>query len=284
MATEEHLKRQHSQLVAFAGLWFAASLTIVILAIIIVYILAQGLPYVNLEFLTGRPLEQGREGGIFPTIVGTLALGAVSLVLAVPLGVGAAVFLTEYTRPSPLTTIMRFGTDSLAGVPSIIFGLFGFIFFVTRLHMSWSLLAGGLTLALMVLPTIIRTTEEAIRAVPVAYREVSYGLGASRWQMVRTVVLPNALPGIITGIILSFGRAVGETAAVIFTAGTALNIPTSILSPTRTMAVHFYILAVEGISLEKAYATGAVLIISILVINVLANALITRSVSRAVRR
>lgn len=278
------MKRQHSQLVAFAGLWFAASLTIVILAIIVVYILVQGLPYVNLEFLTGRPLEQGREGGIFPTILGTLALGALSLVLAVPLGVGAAVFLTEYTRPSPLTTIMRFGTDSLAGVPSIIFGLFGFIFFVTRLHMSWSLLAGGLTLALMVLPTIIRTTEEAIRAVPVAYREVSYGLGASRWQMVRTVVLPNALPGIITGIILSFGRAVGETAAVIFTAGTALNIPTSILSPTRTMAVHFYILAVEGISLPKAYATGAVLIISILVINVLANALITRSVSRAVRR
>lgn len=278
------MKRQHSQIVAFAGLWFAASLTIVILAVIIVYILAQGLPYVNFEFLTGRPLQQGREGGIFPTIVGTLALGAVSLILAVPLGVGAAVFLTEYTRPSPLTTIMRFGTDSLAGVPSIIFGLFGFIFFVTRLHMSWSLLAGGLTLALMVLPTIIRTTEEAIRAVPVAYREVSYGLGASRWQMVRTVVLPNALPGIITGIILSFGRAVGETAAVIFTAGTALNIPTSILSPTRTMAVHFYILAVEGISLQKAYATGAVLIISILVINVLANALITRSVSRAVRR
>jgi phosphate transport system permease protein len=146
------------------------------------------------------------------------------------------------------------------------------------------LLAGGLTLALMVLPTIIRTTEEAIRAVPLAYREVSYGLGASRWQMVRTVVLPNALPGIVTGIILSFGRAVGETAAVIFTAGTALNIPTSILSPTRTMAVHFYILAVEGISLQKAYATGAVLIISILIINVVANALITRSVARAVRR
>jgi phosphate transport system permease protein len=278
------VKRQHSQMIAFAGLWFAASLTIVILAIIIMYILAQGLPYVNLEFLTGRPEAQGREGGILPTILGTLALGLVSLLLAVPLGVGAAVFLTEYTRPSLLTTLMRFGTDSLAGVPSIIFGLFGFIFFVTRLHLSWSLLAGGLTLALMVLPTIIRTTEEAIRAVPVAYREVSYGLGASRWQMVRTVVLPNALPGIITGIILSFGRAVGETAAVIFTAGTALNIPTSILSPTRTMAVHFYILAVEGISLPKAYATGAVLIISILVINVLANALITHSVSRAVRR
>ncbi len=199
--------------------------------------------------------------------------------IAVPLGVGAAIFLTEYTRPSILTTIMRFGTDSLAGVPSIIFGLFGFILFVTRLQLGWSLLAGALTLALMVLPTIIRTTEEAIQAVPVSYREVSYGLGASRWQMVRTIVLPNALPGIITGIILSFGRAVGETAAVIFTAGTALNIPTSMFSPTRTMAVHFYILAVEGISLQKAYATGAVLIITILLINVLANALITRSVS-----
>jgi phosphate transport system permease protein len=162
--------------------------------------------------------------------------------------------------------------------------LFGFIFFVTYLNLGWSLLAGALTLALMVLPTIIRTAEEAIRAVPMAYREVSYALGASPWQMVRTVVLPNALPGIITGIILSFGRAVGETAAVIFTAGTALNLPTSVLAPARTMAVHFFILAVEGISLPKAYATGAILIITILIINVLANALITRSVARAVRR
>ena len=278
------MKRQHVERVAFGCLWLAASLTIVILAIIVAYILQEGLPYISLEFLTGRPQEEGREGGILPAILGTLALGALSLVIAVPLGVGAAIFLTEYTRPNLLTTIMRFGADSLAGVPSIIFGLFGFIFFVTRLHLSWSLLAGALTLALMVLPTIIRTTEEAIRAVPVAYREVSYGLGASRWQMVQTVVLPSALPGIITGVILSFGRAVGETAAVIFTAGTALNIPTSIFSPTRTMAVHFYILAVEGISLPKAYATGAVLIIAILIINVGANALITRGVARSVRR
>lgn len=278
------MRRQYSQRLAFGCLWSSASITVVILAIIIVYIFIQGLPYVSLGFLFGQPEAQGREGGILPAILGTLALGMLSLVIAVPLGVGAAVFLTEYTRPSPLTTLMRFGTDSLAGVPSIIFGLFGFIFFVTRLHLSWSLLAGGLTLALMVLPTLIRTAEEAIRAVPVAYREVSYGLGASRWQMVRTVVLPNALPGIVTGVILSFGRAVGETAAVIFTAGTALNIPTSVFSPTRTMAVHFYILAVEGISLPKAYATGAVLIATILIINVLANVLITKSVARAVRR
>lgn len=278
------MNRQQAQRIAFAMLWLAAVLTILVLAVIIVYILGQGLPHLSLGFLLEWPHAQGREGGIFPTIIGTLALGALSLVLAVPLGVGAAIFLTEYTRPSPLTSIMRFGTDSLAGVPSIIFGLFGFIFFVTRLGMGWSLLAGALTLALMVLPTIIRTSEEAIRAVPMAFREVSYGLGASRWQMVRTVVLPNALPGIITGIILSFGRAVGETAAVIFTAGTALNLPSSLFAPTRTMATHFYILAIEGISLPKAYATGAVLIITILIINVVANALITRSVLRAVRR
>jgi len=168
-------------------------------------------------------------------------------------------------------------------VPSIIFGLFGFIFFVTYLQMGWSILAGGLTLALMVLPTIIRTSEEAIRTVPRSYRDVSYSLGASRWKMVTTAVLPSAMPGIITGVILSFGRAVSETAAVIFTAGTALNVPTSIFSPVRTMAVHFYILAVEGISLEKAYATGTVLIVTVLLINVIANTLVTRIVRRHVR-
>lgn len=269
---------------AFGCLWLAASVTILILAVIIIYILSQGLPFITWEFLTGHPQAQGREGGILPAILGTIALGVLSLVIAVPLGVGAAVYLTEYTQPNLLTLAMRFGTDSLAGVPSIIFGLFGFIVFVTRFNMGWSLLAGALTLALMVLPTIIRTTEEAIRAVPLSYREVSYGLGASRWQMVRTVVLPNALPGIITGVILSFGRAVGETAAVIFTAGTALNLPTSIFAPTRTMAVHFYILAVEGISLPKAYATGAVLIVLILLINVVANALVHRAVAHTSRR
>jgi phosphate transport system permease protein len=208
----------------------------------------------------------------------------VALLIATPLGVGSAIYLTEYTYESQLTRAIRFGTESLAGVPSIIFGLFGFIFFVTYLRMGWSILAGGLTLALMVLPTIIRTAEEAILTVPQAYRDVGYSLGATRWKMVTTVVLPSALPGIMTGIILSFGRAVSETAAVIFTAGTALNIPVSPFSPVRTMAVHFYILAVEGISLEKAYATGTVLIITILLINIAANVLVTQVVARQVRR
>jgi phosphate transport system permease protein len=273
-----------TQRFAFGCIWGAALLTIGVLALIIGLIMLRGLPSLSWQFLTGTPEDLGRAGGILPTILGTIVLGLVALVIATPLGVGSAIYLTEYTHESPLTRAIRFGTESLAGVPSIIFGLFGFIFFVTYLQMGWSILAGGLTLALMVLPTIIRTTEEAIRTVPRGYRDVSYSLGASRWEMVTTAVLPSALPGIVTGVILSFGRAVSETAAVIFTAGTALNLPTSPFSPIRTMAVHFYILAVEGISLEKAYATGAVLIVTVLLINFAATAFITRLVRRQVRR
>jgi phosphate transport system permease protein len=278
------MKSARTQRLAFGCIWAAALLTLAVLALIIGLIMFRGLPSLSWGFLTGSPENLGRDGGILPTIVGTVVLGAVSLLIATPLGVGSAIYLTEYTHETAFTRAIRFGTESLAGVPSIIFGLFGFIFFVTYLQMGWSILAGGLTLALMVLPTIIRTTEEAIRTVPQSYRNVSYSLGATRWQMVTTAILPSALPGILTGVILAFGRAVSETAAVIFTAGTALNLPSSAFSPVRTMAVHFYILAVEGISLEKAYATGAVLIITVLLINVAAGALITRLVKQQVRR
>lgn len=269
--------------IAFGIIWVAAFLTVLVLLLIIGIILVRGLPVVSIGFLTGTPEDLGRAGGILPTIIGTIVLGFVALIIATPLGVGSAIYLTEYTRETRLTRIIRFGTESLAGVPSIIFGLFGFIFFVDVLKMGWSILAGGLTLALMVLPTIIRTAEEAILTVPLSYRETGYSLGATRWEMVTTTVMPSAMPGILTGVILAFGRAVSETAAVIFTAGTALNMPTSLLSPVRTMAVHFYILAVEGISLEMAYATGAVLIITVLAINVIANALVRRVVARRLR-
>ncbi len=268
---------------AFGTIWVAAILTVLVLLLIIGIILMRGLPHVSLEFLTSAPADLGRAGGILPTIIGTIVLGFVALLIATPLGIGSAIYLTEYTRETRLTRLIRFGTESLAGVPSIIFGLFGFIFFVDVLKMGWSILAGGLTLALMVLPTIIRTAEEAILTVPLSYRETGYSLGATRWEMVTTTVLPSAMPGILTGVILAFGRAVSETAAVIFTAGTALNMPTSLLSPTRTMAVHFYILAVEGISLEMAYATGAVLILTVLIINVVANALVRNVVARRLR-
>jgi len=261
-------------------LWSAAALSVFVLFFIIIYILWRGLPVVSAGFLLGVPEHLGRSGGIFPTILGTIALTCLAILIATPLGVGTAIFLTEYTRETRLTKVIRFGVECLAGIPSIIFGLFGFIFFVIFLRLGWSILSGGLTVALMILPTIVRTSEESIKAVPRAYRETSFALGASKWQTVTRAVLPSALPGIVTGIILGIGRSVGETAATIFTAGAALRLPTSIFSPIRTMAVHFYILAREGISLPMAYGTAAVLVITILVINALANWLMNRLIAR----
>jgi phosphate transport system permease protein len=192
------------------------------------------------------------------------------------------VYLVEYTHEGPLTRVIRFGTECLAGVPSIIFGLFGFVLFVIGLGLGWSILAGAVTLAFMTLPTIIRTSEEALRAVPAAYREVSLSLGASKWQTIRKVVLPAAVPGILTGIVLGLGRAIGETAAVIFTAGSSLPrlIPTSLLEGTRTLSVHFYQLAREGISAENAYATAAVLVLAISLTNVAAYGAMHRFMRR----
>jgi phosphate transport system permease protein len=250
--------------------------TIAILVFIVSYILSKGLHVITPRFLFSSPERMGKEGGVFPMIVATVYLALLALVIATPIGVGSAIYLTEYTRESALTRVIRFGADALAGVPSIIFGLFGFILFVIRLRMGWSLLAGGLTLALMILPTIIRTSEEAIRTVPQSLREVSLSLGGTRWQTVTRVVVPNALPGILTGVLLSLGRSIAETACVIFTAGSTLMMPKSLLEPGRTLAVHFYILAREGISLERAYGTAVILILSILVVNIIAYVLMYR--------
>jgi phosphate transport system permease protein len=199
-----------------------------------------------------------------------------------PFGVGTAVYLVEYTREGRLTRVIRFGAECLAGVPSIIFGLFGFVLFVLTLGLGWSILAGGLTLAFMTLPTLIRTTEEALRAVPAGYRDVSLSLGASKWQTIRKVLLPAAFPGILTGLVLGLGRAIGETAAVIFTAGSSLplRVPRSFYDGTRTLSVHFYQLAREGISADGAYATAAVLVLTITLINAGAYAGMTRFMRR----
>ena len=275
------LGRERSQQLARALVWASALITLAVLFLVIVYVLVQGLPHVNVEFLLGTPRHMGRDGGILPTIVGTIFLTAVAVAIATPLGVGTAIYLTEYTREGRVTRLIRFGTEALAGVPSIIFGLFGFVFFVIYLGLGWSILSGGLTLAAMIVPTVIRTSEEAIRTVPTVYRDVSYSLGATRWQTVTRAVLPSAVPGIATGVILGMGRCVGETAAVILTAGSSLRMPTTIFAPTRTMAVHFYILAREGISLEMAYATGAVLVIAVLIINVIANEAMRRVAARS---
>jgi phosphate transport system permease protein len=270
----------YTQRLAVALLAAATVLTLAVLAFVIVYILQRGLPVVSLSFLTDNPQDMGRAGGILPTLVGTLILPLLALALAMPLGVGTSVYLAEYTQETGVTRVLRFGIDCLAGIPSIIFGLFGFIFFVTMLHLGWSLLSGGLTLAIMVLPTIIRTSEEAIRSVPRSYREVSIALGATRWQTVVHVVLPNALPGILTGVMLSVGRSIGETAAVIFTAGSSLYLPRSLLDSVRTMSVHFYILAREGLSMENAYGTAAVLIVSILAVNMMSYWMMHRFMAR----
>lgn len=261
-------------------LWLLTGITVFILFFIVFYVLKMGLPVISLEFLTKNPTDMGKAGGIFSTIIGTIALTLLAIFIATPLGVGSAIFLTEYTRENWVTRVIRFGSECLAGIPSIIFGLFGFILFVTKLGFGWSLLSGGLTLAFMILPTIIRTSEEAIRSVPYAYREVSFSLGSTRWQTVTRVVLPSALPGIATGVVLSVGRSIGETAAVIFTAGSSLHLPTSLFSSSRTMSVHFYILAREGISMDNAYGTAAVLIIAILGINVLAYSMMNRFMRR----
>ncbi len=271
---------RRTQQAAFLILGAATSFTLLILIFIISFVLQKGLPVISLKFLFTNPQDMGRAGGIFPTIIGTIVLPLLAITVATPLGVGTSVYLSEYTRESKITRVIRFGTDCLAGIPSIIFGLFGFIFFVTTLRMGWSILSGGLSLAFMILPTIIRTSEEAIRSVPKSYRQVSFSLGATRWQTVRKVVLPNALPGIVTGVVLGIARSIEETAVVIFTAGSSLRLPHSLFDSTRTMAVHFYILAREGISTRNAYGTAATLIIAVLLVNLLAYSLMHRLVSR----
>jgi len=271
---------RREQKIAAGVLWFFVLVTVFILLFMIFFILRKGLPVLSLSFLARNPVDMGRAGGIFSTIIGTIVLTLAAILIATPLGVGTAIYLTEYTWENRLTRVIRFGAECLAGIPSIIFGLFGFILFVTKLGFGWSILSGSLTLSFMLLPTIIRTSEEAIRSVPKDFREVSFSLGSTRWQMVTRVILPSALPGIVTGIILSVGRAIGETAAVIFTAGSALNLPTSVFSSSRTMSVHFYILAREGISLDNAYGTAAVLIIAILGINILTYSLMNKYIRK----
>jgi phosphate transport system permease protein len=273
----------NTQRVAVGFMWALAAITFAVLVFILAFILAHGLPHVTWSFLTQSPTSMGREGGVLPMIVGTILVAGLAVLVAAPIGVATAVYLTEYTREGRLTTVIRFGADCLAGVPSIIFGLFGFVFFAITLGMGLSVLSGSLTLALMVLPTIIRTSEEAIRAVPYAYREVSFGLGSTRWQTVIYVVLRSALPGISTGIVLSLGRSISETAAVMLTAGSALRLPRSLFDSSRTLALHFYILAREGISMPNAYATASVLIIAILALNLLSYWLMRRFVAKVGR-
>jgi len=271
------------QKIAKAFLLSAAISTVVILAVILGYILFEGLMHVNLDFLLDKPRKMGAKGGIFPVIVGTVYFTALTLIIATPIGVGAAIYLNEYTKDGPLTRLIRFGTDALAGIPSIVFGLFGFTFFVILLApvtKGWSLISGSLTAATMILPTIIRTSEEALKTVPQSYREGSLALGATKWQTIAKVILPSAIPGIITGIILSIGRVVGETAALMLTLGGSLRMPAGVFDQARTMSMHLYLVAMEVGAMDKAFATATVLIVTIFIINLCANWLMKRFVSK----
>ncbi|QZY57152.1 phosphate ABC transporter permease PstA [Crassaminicella profunda] len=257
--------------IAYLWVYIVATLTILAVLSIIGYVLINGVKHIDLNFFIQDPKSMGRRGGIFSIIVGTIYLTLVSIAIATPIGVCAAIYLTEYAKENKFVKIIRFGTETLAGIPSIIFGLFGFVFFVIFLKLRWSILSGGLTLALMILPTLIRATEESIKTVPRSFREGSLALGATKWETIVKVVLPSSVSGILTGLILGIGRAVGETAAVMLTAGSSLGVPKTIMDPARTMSVHLYLLASEGLSKEKTFATASVLIIFVLLINFSAN-------------
>ncbi len=261
--------RQTIQKIWFSIIGLMMAVVTLILIFILYDIFSNGLPYVTLDFLTQAPRNLGRGGGIYPAIIGTFYLVTGSILIALPLGIGAAIYLVEYTKENILTRIIRTATDLLNGTPSIVFGLFGFTFLVLFLGFGISLIAGMVTLALMVLPTVIRTTEEALKSVPDSIREGSYALGATKWQTVRRVVLPHSIPGIITGAILSIGRAAGETAPIMFTAVVFMQrrLPDSFLDPVMALPYHLFILAtnVPG-ARNNQYATAVVLLVLVILI------------------
>lgn len=246
--------------------WLCAAATIGTAVFIIGYILVMGLPHLTPELFAWKYTSDNVS--MMPAILNTLITVAITLLLAVPLGIFSAVYLVEYAkRGSRLVGIIRITAETLAGIPSIVYGLFGMLFFVTYLHWNYSILAGAFTLAIMILPTIMRTTEEALMAVPDAYREGSFGLGAGKLRTVFRIVLPAAVPGIMSGVILATGRIAGETAALIYTAGTVAEIPKNLLSSGRTLAVHMYQLSQEGLHVDQTYATAVILLLTVILIN-----------------
>ena len=255
----------------------SAVLTVGVLLYLIAYILIHGVPYLTPDLFA--PEYNSDNVSLVPALVNTIFMTALALLIAVPLGIGAAIYLAEYAkRGNRLVRLIRLMAETLQGIPSIIYGLFGMLFFVTALKIDYSLLAGAATLAIMVLPVVMRTTEEALLSVPDMYREGSFGLGAGKLRTVFRVVLPSAIPGILSGVILATGRIVGETAALIYTAGTAPQIAGSLFDSGRTLAVHMYSLSREGLHVDQSYATAVVLLVIVLLMNSLSS-IIARKVA-----
>ncbi len=246
--------------------YLAAFITVASLGFLIIYILVRGVPYLTPILFAWE--YNSDNVSMLPSLINTVLLTLLALIFAAPLGIFAAIYMVEYAkRGNKIVKIVRITAETLSGIPSIVYGLFGMLFFVTACHMQLSILSGSLTVAIMVLPTIMRTTEEALMAVPDSFREGSFGLGAGKLRTVFQVVLPSAVPGILSGVILAIGRIVGETAALIYTAGTMAKVPNGLFGSARTLSVHMYMLSGEGFNTNQAYATAVVLLVLVVLIN-----------------
>ncbi len=261
------------------AIYACAILTVFILFYLLIYIMVRGLPNVSWEFLSTAPSALNKTVGILPSIINTLYMIGITLLIATPIGVGAAIFLNEYAKRGRIVKVVEFTTETLAGIPSVLYGLFGAVFFGVTLQLGYSILAGAFTLVLMILPIIVRTTQEALKTVPNEYREGALGIGTTKWHMIRTIILPGALPGIVTAVILAIGRIVGESAALLFTSGIGSNMPTNFFSHAMesgaTLTVQLYTYAAKGQN-EPAFGIAAVLVVIVLVINLLTNYLSKR--------
>jgi phosphate transport system permease protein len=282
--TSPQIKRI-TQNIGFGLLGLMSSMTVVPILIVVIYIIQKGAPAISLEFLTGFPSDGMRGGGILPAIIGTLYLTFGTAVFSVPLGIGAAIYLSEYAPENRWTRVIRIAITNLAGIPSVVYGLFGLGIFVIFLKFGTSILAASLTLSIMTLPVIISTSEEAIRAVPNSFRVVSTSLGATRWQTVRRIVLPQSLPGILTGVILGLERAAGETAPILFTGAAFFlpRLPGSPLDATMALPYHLFVIStqVPGMPIKIQYGTALVLLFFVLIMNIIAS--VIRSRARAKR-
>lgn len=266
---KEYSKHPGSMLLMFLVI-LAAIITFTVLLFLIAYILFNGVPQLKPSLFS---LEYNSENvSMLPSIINTLIMTVIALAISVPLGIFTAIYLVEYAkRGNKFVTVIRLTTETLSGIPSIVYGLFGMLFFVTALKWGLSILAGAFTLSIMILPLVMRTTEEALKSVPDSFREGSFGLGAGKLRTVFRIVLPSAVPGILAGVILAVGRIVGETAALIYTSGTVADIPDSVFGSGRTLAVHMYNLSSEGLHVEESYATAVVLLIFVVGINTLSG-------------
>lgn len=262
--------RKFKENILKTSVYLSAAFTVTTLIVIVGYIFMQGIKGISPSFLFSDYSPMG-GGGILPMIVSTVYMVFLAIAVATPIGILSAIYLQEYAKKGRLVTIIRFATESLAGIPSIIYGLFGGIFFVVTLGMKYSILSGALTVAIIILPVIIRTTEESLKTVPQSYREASLALGSTKFQTLYKVVLPSAIPGILSGVILSVGRVIGESAAILLTAGTVAQMPGTIFDSARTLTVHAYLLTKEKGDIQGAAVIGIVLIIMVLILNTLAK-------------